>query len=270
MTTTTQCPACGTRFKATQAQLEAYHGMVRCGHCNAAFDAIENRTSSESSPQLDLPIVLEDFSPLPENFAASEAIDLTTAFPVDSTAASADKPAHEETDAPAEIWSPSPWVKEPRRTWPWTAASALLLVLLLAQAVYLFRVELAARLPGIKPALVAACTKMHCEVPLPRNIDLISIESSNLEMDPAQPGIITLSVTLRNMASYAQAYPNLELTLTDFNDSPVGRRLLRPVEYLKEAADEKSGLASNRENNIRLAIDASGLKAAGYRLFLAY
>ncbi len=262
MTTTTQCPVCGTRFKATQAQLEAYHGMVRCGHCHAAFDAIENRTSSESSPQLDLPIVAEDFSPQPETpwisgaAGVSDTIDLTTPLPA--------------SGAPSEIWSPSPWTTEPRRNWPWAVASSLLLVLLLAQATYLFRVELAARLPGLKPALVAACSQMNCDVPLPRNIDLMSIESSDLEMDPAQPGIITLSVTLRNMAAYAQAYPNLELTLTDFTDAPVGRRLLRPGEYLKDAADEKTGLAANRENSIRLAIDASSLKAAGYRLFLAY
>lgn len=269
MTTTTQCPACGTRFKASQAQLEAYHGMVRCGHCNAAFDAIENRVSIESSPQLDLPIVVEDFSPMPETPAASETIDLTAALPAATTAA-VGRPAPAMPEESAEIWSPSPWVKEPRRTWPWAVASAVLLTLLLGQAVYIFRVELAARLPGIKPSLVAACAKLHCEVTLPHNIDLMSIESSDLEMDPAQPGIITLSVTLRNMASYAQAYPNLELTLTDFNDAPVGRRLLRPAEYLKDAADENSGLAANRVNSIRLAIDASGLKAAGYRLFLAY
>ena len=268
MTTTTQCPACGTRFKASQAQLEAYHGMVRCGHCHAAFDAIENRVSSESSPQLDLPIVVEDFSQQPEMSASSEMIDLTAALPVSNPGALPDRPA--AADNAAVIWSPSPWVKEPRRDWLWAVAGALLLTLLLAQTVYLFRVELAARLPGIKPLLVAACTRMRCEVSLPRNIDLMSIESSNLEMDPAQPGIITLSVTLRNAASYAQAYPNLELTLTDFNDSPVGRRLLRPAEYLKEPGDEKNGLAATRENSIRLAMDASGLKAAGYRLFLAY
>ncbi len=269
MTTTTQCPACGTRFKATQAQLEAYHGMVRCGHCNAAFDAIENRTSSESSPQLDLPIVAEDFSPaeLPQAPETSEIIDLTTVIPANEAAGG---DTRSERAGAAEIWSPSPWTTEPRRNWPWVAASSLLLVLLLTQAVYLFRVELAARLPGLKPALVAACSQISCEVPLPRNSDLMSIESSDLEVDPAQPGIITLSATLRNMASYTQAYPNLELTLTDFNDAPVGRRLLRPAEYLKDAADEKNGLAANRVNSIRLAIDASSLKAAGYRLFLAY
>ncbi len=265
MTTTTQCPACGTRFRATQAQLQAYHGMVRCGHCHAAFNAIENRISGESTPQLDLPIVATDVSP--QTGAAPDTIDLTTAFPEAGAGASA---AQKDTGANQEIWRPSPAPRHDRRIWPWAVASALLSVLLLGQAAYLFRVELAARLPGIKPALVAACSKLRCEVSLPRNIDLMAIDSSNLEMDPAQPGIITLSVTLRNMASYVQAYPNLELTLTDYRDAPVGRRLLHPAEYLKNADDEKSGLAAGRENSIRLAIDASGLKAAGYRIFLAY
>jgi predicted Zn finger-like uncharacterized protein len=279
MSTTTQCPACGTRFKASQAQLEAYHGMVRCGHCHAAFDAIEHRTSTESSPQLDLPIVLEDFAPQPANQPEEEpgqdTIDLTAEIPEPARAAArASTPARprlrREPDDADSDWEPAPWLREKRRNWPWMAGSLLLAIVALAQATYLFRVELAARLPGLKPALVAACAKLRCEVPLPTNADQMSIESSNLETDPAQPGVITLSVTLRNMAPYIQAYPNLELTLTDFNDSPVGRRLLVPREYLKDADDEAAGLAGGRELNIRLAIDASGLKAAGYRLFLAY
>lgn len=254
MSATTQCPACGTRFRATQAQLEAYHGMVRCGHCHAAFNAIENRTSQEPSPQLDLPIVLEDVS-APE-------IEPEAAPAFDVTAAAAPELASAEPE-------PGPWEKPPR-VWPWALAAALLLASLLAQAAYLFRVELAARLPGLKPALAAACTRLHCTVPLPRNPDLMSIESSNLETDPAQPGVITLTVTLRNLAPYPQEYPNLELTLTDVSDTPVGRRVLHPADYLKEAADEKTGLAGNREASLRLAIDASGLRAAGYRLFLFY
>lgn len=256
MSTTTQCPECGTRFKASQAQLEAYHGMVRCGHCNAAFNAIENRSSGDASPQLDLPIVLEDLTP-PQIEIQTEAaeIELPAESPNDDQASYADEP---------------PKSAKKRRTWPWVVASLLLSALLLAQATYLFRVEIAARLPGLKPTLVAACGKLNCTVPLPHNADLMSIESSNLESDPAQPGVITLSVTLRNQAPYAQSYPNLELTLTDFSEAPVGRRILRPAEYLKDAADEKSGLAGNRENTIRLAIDASGIKAMGYRLFLFY
>lgn len=255
MSTTTQCPACGTRFKATQEQLEAYHGMVRCGHCHAAFNAIENRISREPSPQLDLPIVVEDLTPQPELERGGAIVDITAEAAFEQVAG-----PHESSAEP----------QKPARAWPWALASAMLLAVLLGQGAYVFRVELAARLPGLKPALVAACTRLKCAVPLPRNADLMAIEASNLETDPAQPSIITLSVTLHNLAPYAQDYPNLELTLNDMNDSPVGRRMLRPNEYLKDPADEKNGLAANREANIRLAIDASGLKAAGYRLFLSY
>jgi predicted Zn finger-like uncharacterized protein len=249
MSTTTQCPECGTRFKASQAQLEAYHGMVRCGHCHTAFNAIENRSSSDSSPQLDLPIVAEDLPLAQREARMEEAVNVGdyVRYAIDHS-----EPARKNY------------------TWLWGAASLLLLAFLLAQAIYLFRVEIAARLPGLKPGLLAVCDKLHCNIPLPHNTDLMSIESSDLETDPAQPGVITLSVALRNQAPYVQDYPNLELTLTDSNDAPVGRRVFHPGEYLRDAEDEKNGLAANRENIIRLAIDASDLKAIGYRLFLFY
>lgn len=256
MTTTTQCPVCGTRFKATQAQLEAYRGMVRCGHCHAAFNAVENRTSPEPSPQLDLPIVLEDVAPTRSPQAA----------PVAPVRLGAREPASLEAAQEAEAQQ----APAPPRAWYWTALSVLLALAALAQLTYLFRTELAARLPGLKPALAAACAKLHCTVPLPHNIDLMAIDSSNMETDPAQPGVITLSVTLHNLAPYTQAYPDLELTLTDMNDAPVGRRIFHPGEYLKDIAEANQGLGPNRDNSIRLAIDASGLKAAGYRVFLSY
>ena len=260
MSTTTQCPACGTRFKATQQQLEAFHGMVRCGHCQAAFNAIENRISSGGNPQMNLPIVEEDFSP-PEAPAAQPAVPAQKAAPVRLNLT-----AHGQT---GETQAPVPAGKiSPGRAW--IAASVLLTLVLLGQLAYLFRVELAARLPGLKPALVSACAKMQCDVPLPRTIGLMAIETSNMETDPAQAGVITLTVVLHNLADYAQAYPNLELTLTDMGDNPVGRRILTPKEYLKDQVDMETGLAGHREHEIRLAIDASALKPVGYRLFLTY
>lgn len=274
MTTTTQCPVCGTRFKATQAQLEAYRGMVRCGHCHAAFNAIENRTSLESSPQLDLPIVgEEDTAPAPQS-APSAPSPASVQPPASTQTVPPARPA--AARAPASAVARQPRDRDEReeagapRTWPWLALSMLLAGLAVAQLTYVFRTELAARLPGLKPALVAACARLHCTVPLPRNIDQMAIESSNMETDPAQPGIITLSVTLHNLAPYPQAYPSLELTLTDYNDMPVGRRVFTPDEYLRDAAETAQGLAGHQENSLRLAIDASGLNAAGYRLYLTY
>ena len=38
----------------------------------------------------------------------------------------------------------------------------------LAQAAYVYRVELAANYPGLQPALARACEALHCTVALPR------------------------------------------------------------------------------------------------------
>lgn len=35
----TICPSCGTKFRISDAQLEAAHGQVRCGKCHEVFDA---------------------------------------------------------------------------------------------------------------------------------------------------------------------------------------------------------------------------------------
>ncbi len=254
MSTTTQCPHCGTRFKATQAQLEAYHGMVRCGHCQSPFDAVANRCDEGSTPQLTLPIMHQQSPQQPSSQARAGGVGvprvrIENVLPADE----ADYPELSEA-----------------RAWPWAVASVVVSAALLAQAAYFFRVDIAARAPGLKPALMAGCEILHCDIPLPQNADLLSLESSDLEADPAQAGIITLSFTLHNRASYVQAYPNVELTLTDSNDAPVGRRSFRPAEYLRNPADEKAGLPAGRENAIRLTLDTTGVNATGYRLFLYY
>ncbi len=46
----TQCPGCQTVFRVTSAILRAAHGQVRCGRCNAQFDAIERLLDGEEPP----------------------------------------------------------------------------------------------------------------------------------------------------------------------------------------------------------------------------
>lgn len=157
-----------------------------------------------------------------------------------------------------------------KRIWPWIAGSALLTFVLLIQAAYFFRVELAARMPGLKPVLVALCQPLKCEVPLPRNTELMGIESSDLEADPAHENLITLHALLRNRAAYAQAFPNLELTLNDLDDQPLARRVFRPADYLPPVEKEQNGLPPNHELAVKLRLDVGDLKPTGYRLVLFY
>lgn len=157
-----------------------------------------------------------------------------------------------------------------KRIWPWIAGSALLTFVLVLQAAYFFRVELAARMPNLKSALVALCQPLKCEVPLPRNTELMGIESSDLEADPAHDNLITLHALLRNRAPYAQAFPSLELTLNDIDDKALARRVFRPADYLPPVEKEQNGLLPNHELVVKLHLDVTDLKPTGYRLVLFY
>ncbi|MEQ1914578.1 MAG: DUF3426 domain-containing protein [Sideroxydans sp.] len=148
--------------------------------------------------------------------------------------------------------------------------SMLLLLTLLLQVLYFFRVEIAARLPGLKPLMVQACHTVGCVIALPQVIELVTIDSSELKTEAEQVNVITLNALLRNHATYSQAYPSLELTLTDTQDKALARRIFHPVDYLKAGNSSQNGLAANRELDIALPIDASELKPSGYRLFLFY
>ncbi|MFA6014266.1 MAG: DUF3426 domain-containing protein [Gallionellaceae bacterium] len=157
-----------------------------------------------------------------------------------------------------------------RRQWPWVIVAILLMAGLSLQGIFFYRVEIAAQLPGLKPQLQQYCAVLHCSIALPQKPDLISIESSDLEADPVQANIVTLNAILRNMAHHVQAYPTVQLSLTDLEDKVIARRNFTPADYLKTGEDEKLGLSANREISVKLSLDTLELKPAGYKLFVFY
>ncbi len=98
----------------------------------------------------------------------------------------------------------------------------------------------------------------------------MSIESSDLVADPLQPNVVTLIALLHNHAEYAQAYPNLELSLTDTQDQVLARRVFIPSDYIHPGDKEKLGLGANREISIKLHLDSGDLRPTGYKLLLFF
>ncbi len=258
MTEITQCPQCGTRFKVTAAQLDAHDGLVRCGHCHDIFDARKNLHDDGPSPQLSLPIEPHSTETTPPPAPAIPELEV-----VPTTLAQQVQFVEELTD---EVLS----APVRRTSWTGVLIAFLLATMLLAQAAYYFRVEIAARLPGLKPLLEQYCLLLDCTVALPQKADLMVIESSELEADPDHANVITVHALVHNRAAYAQAYPSLELTLTNMQDQPIARRVFRPSDYLKAGQDERLGTAANRDLDIRLRLDTTDLKPSGYRLFIFY
>jgi len=280
MTDITQCPQCGTHYKITPEQSRSHKGMVRCGHCKTVFNAVEHRYTEPA--QLDLPLVLDDiadvtglhqvYNPYSTNdqFSANDQFSLSQSYSTISPEAAA-RLANDFSHLPDVHLQPTVKPPSPRQTFLLKLGIVLLGLVLLLQILYLLRVEIAARLPGAKLGLTRICAVLKCTIPLPQKIDLLSIESSEMETDPTQANIITLHALLRSRAPYALAYPNIELTLTDAQENPLARRTFAPADYISASDDEQRGLAANREANIKLHLNTTDLKpAAGYRLFLYY
>lgn len=149
--------------------------------------------------------------------------------------------------------------------------AALFLALLLAgQLVFHFRTAIAIATPSLRPALAALSEAFGSEIPLPRHAEMISIEASDLQSEPGRGRLLALQATLRNGAGYAQAYPALELSLTDTTDKVILRRVLLPDEYLPPALLAERSFAPNADVDVRLWLEARDVQAAGYRLYLFY
>ena len=151
-----------------------------------------------------------------------------------------------------------------------TLAALLLVVALAGQLVFRFRSEIAITLPSLRPALELLCRAVDAELPLPRHVELVSIETSDLQSDPARGNLLVLNATLRNRANYGQAYPALELTLTDTQDGAIARRVFAPTEYLPAKIPAGQPFAANTDIAVRLWIEAKEISAAGYRLYVFY
>jgi predicted Zn finger-like uncharacterized protein len=139
-----------------------------------------------------------------------------------------------------------------------------------AQTLLEFHDSLAARIPRLTPALASACRWLSCTIRPLRDASALSIEGSDLQADPGHPGLLILTATIRNRSTYALAYPDLELTLTDASDQVVVRRAFAPSEYLGRVRNADAGIAGNREQSVKLFIDATTTNQAGYRLYLFY
>lgn len=344
-----RCPVCSTVFRVTSEQLRLRAGKVRCGHCQAVFNAIDEALAEPSAPEEILGISpLDEMEPsaeaLPEPLAkereapehiprsvdhgeplqlpdepeisadpvlseasvdamaepfeghsvadlhdvtaaVEEERDLVAESPVTSTETPEDLrlaaqaaglvAAREMNAAPGySRWAAGTLESNglggfaadtPHRAiWPFVIASLLLTVALVGQLLFHFRTQVVQRWPSSIGLFQLAAV----DVPLPRNSELVAIETSDLQSDNVR-GLFVLQATLRNRASYPQAWPALELSLTDTNDTVVSRRVLPASVYLPAAADP-AAFPANGEIGVKLWLEAKDIGAAGYRLYIFY
>ncbi|HET9463076.1 MAG TPA: DUF3426 domain-containing protein [Thiobacillus sp.] len=225
---------------------------------------------------LDLPsiILIDPDVPVSDEHAPLPQLNPAPAYPRESAA-----PAHpfipvaptaRAPVARVEYAAPIPAAAHrpsaPRRVnpWVWGVASALLLVLLLAQSAYFLRDTLVSRLPQARPALEQACAVLGCTLSLPKDVMLLQVVGSDMQTEAN--GRLNLTLTLGNRAGHAQAWPVLELTLTDLRDRPIARRSFAPSEYLGDTRRIEAGIPARSEQTLKLELATRDLATAGFKI----
>jgi len=250
MSLITRCPTCATAFRVVPGQLSARAGRVRCGKCGAVFDGIKALVEEGSEP-----LLLEP-SPQLGLFDPSRKPDARG--PLDDTEP---LPAFMAEDL------------RPRQRALWWTLSLLAALALAAQATYHYRAEIAAAAPWARAPLREACRLLRCEVPLPRRLALLSIDSYEVRAAPGREGVIVLDAVIRNKAPFPQEFPALQFALTDEAGRHVVSRVLAPRDYLeagKAAALIGRGIEPGGEAALTVYFDTSRTRASGYRLELFY
>ena len=276
----TKCPSCGTTFRVIPQQLQAQHGMVRCGRCANVFDGFKTLATLRDDTPLEAasqPVPRDELRAGKVATVASVEVVPVPKFET-PLAASQPEPAmpsqFEEIAAvePQPAVAAAPFVAEPlphKRSGGWAFGIFVLLIALATQGAYFYRSEIAASVPEARPHLNKICELLRCAVALPQRPRLISIEASDMQAtDPANPGLIALTATLRNHATIELGYPALDVVLTNIKEHTVARRIFLPAEYLDAGKDARAGIPSNAEITVRLNLDSGDLGAAGFRLDL--
>ncbi|MFW7344990.1 MULTISPECIES: zinc-ribbon and DUF3426 domain-containing protein [unclassified Pigmentiphaga] len=181
-----------------------------------------------------------------------------------------------------------------RAQWLWGLAALIALLVLLAQAAWIFRAEIATRVPMLRPAMERLCQRWQCTVGYPRAPELLVIESSSVEpWSPESPGFappiadeaepvpgesagivlptrqLALRMVLRNRATFPQSWPAIELSLMDLSDAVAARRVLLPSVYLSPR-DFAQPLGPLQERVLRIPIETIDAHATGYRVAIFY
>lgn len=299
----TRCTACGTTFRVVPDQLRVSGGYVRCGRCSEVFNALEELVDLETGERkggLDLEpgggtVVGEG-----RDFRPDAELEIAQPAPRPDAAA---KPAAPQAPAPAPVADPMATTQAPESSsfapdsipgpgagdapsfvvsadraarWRRPRMRAALLVLALlgllglaGQAGYEYRDLIAARHPGARPLLEAACAAAGCRVEAARSIEGLSVESSGL-VRVEKSSLYRLQVAMRNRAGMDLAVPALDVTLTDIQGRIISRKVLK----LADLGTPQATIPAGQELGVQATLQAQGEAAAqpfaGYTIELFY
>lgn len=152
-------------------------------------------------------------------------------------------PAQASRDAPAQPGyftldddMPPPGLVQKRRaagrSGLWAFGVVLLLLSGAGQLLWFQRDTLLVHYPELRPQLIALCERLHCQVNRQYRLDAIRLLTRELRADEKYPDRLLLSAILENTLSRHQAWPILQLVLSDHTGQIISAGEFLPGDYL--------------------------------------
>jgi predicted Zn finger-like uncharacterized protein len=266
----TRCPHCNTVFRITEEQLSAADGRVRCGRCRRVFNAGESLTEALE------PLAPEDNEaaeastgeiPEPADKSPAEPARIDTDTAETGTEEAETAPEASSTATPPAIEDDLQGLLNPSRRRHgllWAGLIIALALLLAGQYVWFMRDQLA-QSPRYRPWIERLCEQFGCHMQLRKDLSKLRLLSRDVMIDPGNHGTLLVNATMVNTATFAQAYPVLEITLSNARGERTAMRRFQPAEYLPQGTNIMSGMPPDTPIDIHLKLVNPDGSVASYQ-----
>lgn len=196
-----------------------------------------------------------------ESAATDSGPPVTEAFADETAVATAAGDA--VVSSGAHVYVP-PRQRMGRASLAWFAGVVVLALVLATQLAWINRVQLL-RDPASHDWVARICQSIDCRMPLIADPARLELLSRDVRPDPAAPGALTITATLRNDATFRQPWPIVVVSLTDLDDHAVAMRRFRPSEYMPDPARRSVGIASGATAAVAFEVADPGKSAVAFQ-----
>lgn len=259
----TQCPECLTIYRPSAAQLGIAHGRLKCGTCATQFDALETLTDElppepierlERNPD-DLVPPLMSIPAMRPQAAQRELFGGSPAKALRATREKAPSFARRARSHESEGIA-----------WRWVFGSFVLAAALTAQLAWAERERLLAD-ERARPYLEQGCAMLAaygCALPLRHETAQLTLLARDVRPHPSVKHALVISATLANQAAFPQAYPTVEISLSDADDNRIAMRRFRPEDYVSDSTALKRGMPGGASTELRFEVADPGKNAVAF------
>ncbi|MCF8795513.1 DUF3426 domain-containing protein [Xanthomonas campestris] len=214
-------------------------------------------------------------APAPEAEAGAPAeaeleadTDVTATTPTSASASTSTPASPSPSSTPAPTLEPAfarRGLARPRLRasgWQWAVLVGLVLLLGL-QIVIADRARLAGDARW-RPLVSAACAVARCALPPWRDPATLTLLTRDVRPLPAYPGVLQIQASFRNDARWAQAWPWLQLSLSDADGRVIGTRVFSPQDYLGQAPAAQDTLAPGQAVQVAFRVREPAASTAAF------